>query len=160
MVAFGLVRRSEERFDATPQTQAHDSSEDAAMSVPTTKRSFVVQLLDPRQPQARPGLNQVVASRRTGFVAVLVERGGMREQIEGVEVLNLGAPVQMPGDNVGGMHGIAFGEGQPRIVRRRGCDTPRMGQALAGQDPLNRGLAGQWRDMPFVQLGRVSHLLT
>ena len=59
IVAFRFIDRDEKGFDAAEQAQAHHLTDDVRMSVSTTKRPFIIKLLQLRQPQFGPCFPQV-----------------------------------------------------------------------------------------------------
>ena len=131
-VAFGFVERREQRLDPTEQTAAHDLTEDESMGVSATKCAFVVELLQAGQPQLCPAVQQMHTTGAAGLVEVLGQADGVREVVDGMEVLDLLAAAQMLGDDVGGQNGIDVLGEWPGIVGGTGCSTERMGQLVFG----------------------------
>jgi hypothetical protein len=68
MVALGFVDGSEDRLHSAKQTQPHYAANDQSMRLTTTERSFVVELMQTRQTELFPGLEETTTSSRAGLV--------------------------------------------------------------------------------------------
>ena len=152
MIAFGVVDRREDGFDATKQAQPHDPTDHQPMRMAATKRAFVVELMQVRQSEFSPDFQEMRTGGRTGFVGVLGQASGLREPIYGMEVLNLCAAVEMASDDIGRLHGIDSPNRQPRIISRFAGRAQGVGQPLVREDTLDRRFAWQWIDFQFAQL--------
>src|SRR3970282_1375961 len=88
VIALGLVYRGEPGFDAAKQTQAHDLADNLRMGVPSAKRTFVVELLQKRQPQFGPCFQQMGAGREAGLIRVLGQPNGVTVMVDGMKNLD------------------------------------------------------------------------
>ena len=152
VIALGVVDRREEGFDLAIQTQAHHLAQHPSMGGATTKGALVVELVHERPPKLRPGREQMGPGGRSALVQVLRQADGVTVKVEGMEVLNHLAPAQVFGNDVGGLNGVDGPRHRPRIVGRCVVAAQRMGQAMFGQDALDRGATGQGLDFEPLQV--------
>lgn len=113
-ISKGLARP--ERFTSTKQTQPQHPTDDQSARMTVAKRSFVVELMNPRQSEFLPSPEQMRAGGRTGFVQALYQSGSLREQIERMKLLNLQATTDMFGDDIRGVNCIYCPDWQPQVV--------------------------------------------
>ena len=126
------------------------------MGVPATECAFVVELLQAGQPQLCPAVQQMHTTGAAGLVEVLGQADGVREVVDGMEVLDFLAAAQMLGDDVGGQNGIDVLGEWPGIVGGTGCSTERMGQLVFGQNALNSSVAGQGRELQLLEMAQIA----
>lgn len=153
IIALGFIFWNKHWLHATEQTQAHDLAYHARVRMPATEGSFIIGLVQKRQTQFGPRVQQMLADRAAGFVQVLRQINRVAVMVKGVHILNFLPAPQMAGDDVRGLNSIDFPSGRPRVVSGALGYTQRMRQAVLGQQPLDGGRAGNFGMLQAFQVG-------
>jgi hypothetical protein len=109
-----------------------------------------------RPAEVRPRREQMGCGRHRRLVPVLSQPNGMTGEVEGMEVLNHLAPAQVFGNDIGSLNRIDGPRHRPGIIGRCVVAAQGMGQAMCGQDTLDRGATGQGLDVEPLQVAHNS----